>query len=41
MDDKDREKIEKIITDRKRAHSSFLNKSKVYRGKSTLFRTFH
>ncbi|MBA2133950.1 carboxymuconolactone decarboxylase family protein [Capillibacterium thermochitinicola] len=31
MDDKDREKIEKIIDDRKRAHSYFMNKSKVYR----------
>lgn len=31
MDDEDREKIEKIIADRKRAHSYFLNKSKVYR----------
>ncbi|NLY92029.1 MAG: carboxymuconolactone decarboxylase family protein [Firmicutes bacterium] len=31
MDDKDREKIEKIIDDRKRAHSYYLSKSKVYR----------
>jgi AhpD family alkylhydroperoxidase len=31
MDEKDREKIKKLITDRKRAHSFYSEKSKVYR----------
>jgi AhpD family alkylhydroperoxidase len=31
MDDKDRERIESIIYDRKKAHTYFLNNSKVYR----------
>ena len=31
MDNKDREKIEKIIADRKRAHTYYMNKSRVYR----------
>jgi AhpD family alkylhydroperoxidase len=31
MDEKDNEKIKKLITDRKRAHSFYSEKSKVYR----------
>ncbi|NLW55480.1 MAG: carboxymuconolactone decarboxylase family protein [Firmicutes bacterium] len=31
MDDQDRERIEKIISDRKKAHTYFLNNSEVYR----------